>query len=493
MKSPLLKRKNRMPRLLLSLSPYLKQKRTLVVFSLVALILIIAALLSFLGTEDSDILPYRQNVEVLPFQGSLHVAINDKLLNPLIHAEKCQKFSSSLDGTIAAFLTDTKELYLVQDHTLRKIADDVLHFEISASGQGVAFAQKYAQQNALTLYDLEEGIRREITTLLSRLDFSLSPDGKSLAYYTMQDEQEVLMCYRKGRSTVVSADKADLVGLSDDAKNIYAVCPTIAGTSILYSFNHKGNATALGSVTSISFKFNDDHRQIMFYDNGNTLVSTNGQAAVNASSYPLYLVTAPYSQSASDGNSITLPVTTLFDHVYTCSDGESTSAWLIRKDPQKSEKLVSRVSGCTLDASSEYLYFIYDQSQLCVMNISKGLSKILTLAENADTYAVTSDRNKVYFTHDGTLYSTNGKKGGSAKIIANDISVYNLVMGASDALYYLCDSNAYLCRNGREADCVAQSIKSIYSSSNNVVYLTGESEIYTAYSRKQPVKILGTD
>ena len=428
MKQLLLKFKSRVHRSPASFWPYLKRKRILFTGILIMFILIGSAWLSLANLNDTGFLTYHQNVEVLPYTDGLHIFINDQVLDHVIPAEKCQKISASIDGTVAAFLTDRKELYLVQERILKKIADNVLHFELSSSGKGLAFAQKYSEQSSLTLYDLEDEIQREITTFVTRLDFSLSPDGKSLAYYTQTNDQEVLMCYRKEQSTEISTDHADLIGLSDDAKSIYAVCPSKSGASVLYSFNHAGKATELGSVTSMSFKFNDNHREIMFYDDGKTLISTNGRPAVVASSYPLYLVTSPNSQGTSDGNAITLPITTFFDHIYTCSDGGSTSAWLIRKDPEDSEKLVSRVSGCTLDESAKYLYFIQDQSLLCVMNISKGLSKIDTLAKNVDTYAITSNRSKAYYIDNGTLYCTNGKKAGDPLLIATNISSFNLFL-----------------------------------------------------------------
>ena len=493
MKLPLLKLKSHADPSPASFLPYLRRKRILFSLILVAFILAGAAWLSFANLNQSGFLTYYENVEVLPYTDGLHVLIDDQPLDHVIQAKKFQKLSTSIDGTVAAFLTDGKELYLVQDRRLTKLADHVLHFELSASGQGVAFAQKYTKQTSLTLYDLEEETRREITTLLMRLDFSLSPDGKSLAYYTQIEDQEILMCYQNEEATEISSENADLVGLSNDAKHIYAVCTTKSGPPILYSFNLKGRGTKLGSVTSISFKFNHDHREIMFYDDGKTLISTDGHPAVTASSFPLYLVTSPNSQSTSDGNAITLPVTTLFDHVYTCSDGEATSAWLIGEDPEDSEKLVSRVSGCTLDASGEYLYFIHDQSQLCVMDVSDGLSKIYMLAENADTYAVTSNRNKVYYIDNGNLYCTNGKTGGNPRLIVSNISSFNLVMSASDTLYYLSDQNVYRCTNGKTIDCVAENIRSIYNSSNNVVYIIGEDEIYTAYTKKQPIKVYQTN
>lgn len=476
-----------------SLLPYFKRKRIRYLSVFIAVLLLVTALLSFVEVGNNPFHPYENHVEVLPRQDRLHVAINSKMLEQVPHANSCQKISSSVDGRIAAFLTDTKELYLVRNQELTKIADDVLHFEISSSGMGVAFAQKYAQQYALTLYHVAHSTRREITASLSRLDFSLSPDGQSVAYYTLIDDQDVLMCHRRGKELTICRENSDLVGLSDDGAHIYAVCPKITGTSALYSFNHKGKGTELGSVTSISFKLNTDHRQIMFYNNGKTMVSINGQPAVNLSAYPLYLVTALNSHSASDGNSITLPVRTLFDHVYTCSDGESTGVWLIRKDPGQNEKLVSRASSCTLDANAEYLYYIHDASELCVMKVSGGGYQSHILAENVDHYVVSADRSYVYYVNDGTLYAANGKKSGRAKVISTNTESYSLAISAKDVLYYLNGTDLYTCKNGRKSTLSAQNVQSVYSAPNNVVYIIGNNEIYSAYTKQQPVKILDAE
>ena len=476
-----------------SLFPYLKYKRIYLGFLLVLLLLVITSILSFTHTKPEHILSYLQNVEVLSFRENLYVTVNDTLLDTVIPSAKCQKLSTSLDGRIAVFLTDNKELYIVEEQEIKKIADDVLHFEISPSGQGVAFAQKYADQNALTLFNLKEETRREITTLLSSLDFSLSPDGQTLAYYTEKDKNVVLMCYQKGHSSEICTDESDLVGLSNDGKYIFAVCPASDGSSCLYSFNSKGHASELGPVTSISFKFNQDHRQIMFYNNGKTLISVNGEPSVMASSYPLYLVTAGNSQSTSDGNSITLPVTTLFNHIYTCSDGEATSAWLIRRDADKSEKIATRVSGCSLDASAKYLYFIQDHSKLCMMNVENGISKIHILAENADNYAVTGNRKRVYYVNEGSIFCTSGRKSTDSKLIFPDFTGYNLVVGPSNTLYFQNDTDVYAYKNGKHANHIIENASSLYNSSNNIVYIISENGVYIANSKKQPIKILGTD
>lgn len=484
--------KTKKQNIIASLIPYLLTKRILIGSAAVVLLLAAAVAISFLTNDNNEFLPYEQNVEVIAYNDCLNVLVDDKLLSRLDNARECQQLRSGIDGSIAAFLTENKELYVVDGQRLKKIADDVHHFEISASGEGIAYAQKYVDQYALTLYCVPERMSREVTDALSRLDFSLSPDGQTVAYYEQSEDAEVLMYHRDGKSHTVTEEQTDLVGLCDNGKYIYAVCSKARDRSVLCAFNSRGKKQELGAISSISIKFNDDHRQIMFYNNGETYVSVNAQEGVLASSYPLYMVTAPNSQGASDGNSITYPVTSLFDHVYTCSDGESTSAWLIKKNAEKSIKLVSRVSGCTLDASAKYLYYLHDMEQLRFIRIRDGedaAESYRSIADNVDAYAVTSDRRRVYFTSDGDLCSTNAKRGGSVKTICQDTANINLVLNTSNVIYYLQDGQLYACKNGRKGSQVAENIQSVYSSSNAVVYILGNEGLYTSTDKKQPTLV----
>ena len=185
MKQALLPTSPRLKGIFTAIAPYFKRKRILYGSCVILMLVVIAALISLMHNRSNGFVTYQQNIEVLKHQGQLRIAIDDTVLDEVIEAEECQSYACSMDGMIAVFLTSNKELYLVKDQELKKIADDVLHFEISSTGMGVAFAQKYMDQYALTLYDPVENTRREITDHLSKLDFSLSPDGQSLAYYTL--------------------------------------------------------------------------------------------------------------------------------------------------------------------------------------------------------------------------------------------------------------------------------------------------------------------
>lgn len=484
--------KGRLIRLISDLIPYFRTKRILIGCAAVVLLLIVSVAAAFIPVEKGDFIPYKRNVEVISYQNGLSVLVDGALLSRLDGAEHCQQLRTSMDGSVAAFLTEDRELYLADSHRLKKIANDVHHFEISVSGNGIAYAQQYVDQYALTLYNVHDRSSREITDSLSRLDFSLSPDGKTVAYYEKRDDQEVLMCHRKEKNLTISDEDSDLIGLSNDGKCIYVVCSNATDQSVLCAYNARGMQRELGHISSISFKFSANHRQIMYYNDGKTYISSNGQKGKTVSSYPLYLVTAPNSQSTADGNAITYPVSSLFNHVYTCSDGESTSAWLIKKDAEKSIPLVSRVSGCTLDASADYLYYLHDMKQLRYIQISDGQNAAegyRSLADNVDAYALTSNRKFAYFTSNGALCIVNSKRGGSVRTICQDITNLTPVLNKGDFAYYLKDGQLYVCKNGRRITSVAKNIQSIYSSSNSVVYILGDDGLYTSTDRKQPVPV----
>ena len=477
-----------------ALTPYFKRKRILLGSLLVLLALLLAAVLSLGGIKNNSFLLYEQNIELLQHQGVIYTAIDDFVLAEPLPGSQVQKFHAAVDGSVAAFLTNQKELYIVQDNYLKKIADDVHHYEISSSGQGIAFAQKYVEQYSLSHYDLKKQERVEITDNLARLDFSLSPDGKTVSFYTPGEDRDTLMCWRKGKVVTVTRDNCDLVGLANEGKFVYAVTPKITGTSALFAYDTQGNSTELGTVTSSSFKFNANHTQIMFYNNGQTLISSSGKKAVKVSSNPLYMVTAPNNYSTSDENSITFPVRSMFDHVYTCSDGVTTSAWLIRKNPDASVKLVSDVSSCKLDASAKYLYYIQDMKQLNVLRISNGIhaaEKANAIAQNVDAYTITSDRSHVYFTRKNQLICINGMKGGTEHLISDQYSGLQPVVNSADVVYYLCGSDLYFCKNGSKSVLAAEHIQSIYGSPNAVVYAIGENGIYTSFNNNRVRQIIG--
>lgn len=467
------------------------------------LISVIALLLLLPG--NNGFIQYKQNIEVFNRADGLHVVVGKKVLDDTIDAPHYDQYYSSLDGKVAAFIAahqlpsctdpgfDGGTLYVVSGKKLVKVADNVYRCQLSNSGAGIAYVTLTEDGYSLFLYSVKREKNIDASGVVyGGSNFCISPDGKSVAYY---DDTRGLMLFDGQKSKIITTELTELVGLSNNGKYIYAISSEGDEGRSLYSYNSRGEATRLGAISGSNVKFNASHTQIMFYREGKTYISNKGREGVKVSDSGLYLVTAPNSQSTGNTylNSITYPVTTLYDHVYTSSDGETTSAWLIRKNPAKSKKLADNVQNCRLDASGKYMYFIHNNSELRVLKISHkedAFDKSKKLTDRCDDYVVTSSRNLVYYMDGNTLYSVNGKRGGiSRKIRENITKQYSLTISAGDVAYFISEDKVYACRFGFRESIVLFDVNYITTSPNGIVYASSDQAIHASTGSKTLKKI----
>ena len=381
---------------------------------------------------------------------------------------------------------------MIKDKKIFKIDEDVVSFRLSPSGKGLAYAVYDNDCYTLELYSVRSKKSVTVSDEMCGLNFAISPDGKSVVY-TVEDDGKVEIMYAKGtRSQAVTTDAEEILGLSNNSKQIYLISENDDGDTVLYSYNKKGQRKNLGDIDSEYVRFNADHTQIMFYNNGKTYISNKGKDDEKIVSDSIRLVLAPNSQSIScSGNydyTTTYPVSSLYDHVYSGDD-----AWLIRKNANKNVKLASDVSSCSLDKSARYLYFVHDYDELMVLKIAKGnkaYSKAVTLADDIANYVVTSDRKLVYFISDKALYSVNGRKGGTVRKIANDdVEHYYLALNGKDTVYYIMDGDTYACSNGRKGMRIVSDSVVLAGTPNGVVYIRTVDYIYATTGSKKLKKI----
>ena len=478
------------------IKPYLTNKKVLIGIGAALVLLIAISVIATVASSNNGFISVKQSVMPVKNGDEINLVVDKKVLSDTIESEGVEDYSSSIDGKVFAFTTDENELYVLNGKKLKKVAEDVADFEISVSGSGIAYVLDEEESRSLVLYTVSNGKTTTVTDELANTTYALSPDGKAVCYYVENDDEDsddTLMYFKGSKSVKITSSESELFGLSNNGKYIYVVCENDEGNTYLYSYNTKGDRTELGSIDSSAVRFNDDHTQVMFFNEGKTYISNKGKDAEKASSNKISLVIAPNAMSFSDRTSTTYPVSSLFDHVYTCSDGESTSVWVIKKNADKNVKLVSKVSGVKLDASSKYLYYIYNGEELRVIKISDGdnaSEKFVTLAEDVTNYVVTSDRKYVYYTSDNTLYSVNGKKGGKAKTISSDDVSYSLAINAKDVVYYIMDGDLYATSNGNKGSKVVSDVSAAYNTSNGVVYAGNEDTIYATTGSKKLTKIL---
>lgn len=487
---------------LAKVKPFLKNKLVLAGIAATVLVLIVLCVVSIAMGNNNGFIQLKQSVLLIENDDEVGVLVNNKLLKETIPADGYSDVQQSLDGKITAFMVYEQDedsygveydLYIVKGNKFKKVAQDVVSFELSVSGKGLAYTTiEDEEEGTYGLYLMKVGSKKatKVSTELCNTDFAISPDGKSVAYYEAGDEGEPDELYfAKGKkSQKVTSKETQLLGLSNNGKYIYAACgEEDSSEANLYKFNKKGDRVKLGKIGSEEIYFNADHTQIMFFNDGKTYVSTKGKDAVKASSGELTMVDIPNSGAMyADGS--TYPVDNLFDHVYTSYNDGGRSAWIIKKNPDKNVKLASKVSSCTLDESGKYMYYLRNGEELRVLKLSHGqnaVDKSKELADDVDNYVITSNRKLAYYISDDTLYSVNGKKGGRTKTIKSDELGLAMVLNSKDVLFFTVEDDIYACSNGKTAKMVLEDSELVLSTANGIVFAGSEESLYANKTGKK--------
>ena len=434
---------------------------------------------------------------------------NKKIIKTGIDAKSISHTQLSIDGNVLAFLTDENELVVVTGKKARVAAEDVTEFVLSVSGDGIGYVTK-SEDGEATLKLYKVGSKNSVKVLdnYSYSDFDLSPDGKSIAYYKYNDEGEASLMYFNGsKHTKVTSNKVELIGLSNKGKYIYVTAYDEENSvNNIYSYNTKGNKQKLGNCLDVTYVFNEDHTQIMFYDGkidwqtgieAKTYVSNKGKEAKRLSSSLARPLIPNSSMTHSRGSVDTIPTDDLYNKTYTCYKDGQINVWLLKKNPDKSNKLVSNVSDeLVLDESAKYLYYTNKEDELKLLKISHGdraADKARLIAEDVENFVVTSDRSKVYYISDDALYSVNGKNGKSKKTVANEDVGYQLVLNQGDVCYYFVEGDVYACSDGKNGKPVVAEASHIDVSPNGIVYVETDDAMYASKTAKKPAKIHSYD
>ena len=461
--------------------------------AVVALLVVISVLCAIFGGGNGFVEMKKAIMVTQTGDGEYSVIVDKKVLSDTIESKSYPDYTTNIDGKVAAILADDT-LYVVKGTKLKEVANDVTSFEMSVDGKGIAYTTKDKEDKypTLFLYTVSNGKKAEISDKAYG-SYVISPDGKSVAYFVAPDKDDKeptpeLNLFKGKKSTKITDDKVNVLGMSNSGKQIYVTSRNDDGDTILYSYNAKGNKQKLGEMSGSGFMFNDDHTQIMFKGKKDKMyLAIKGKEAKVMAKDAISLILAPNANSDfADGS--TYPVSKLYNHVYRSGD----EVWMIKKNSDKNVKLVSKASYVQLDQSAEYIYYNYDNEELRVAKISHGekaseKAKVL-VEENIRNYVVTSNRKFVYYIEDEALYSVNGKKGGTAKTVAND-DVSSLALSGKDKAYYVMDGDLYACSNGKKGSKVLGDVNGVGNMPNGSVFAYTEDALYCTTGSKKLKKV----
>ena len=483
--------------------PFIEKYKLFVVAGagLLALIICISLLVAiFSGGSGYD--AYKHYIGITIDDGEIVILYdNKKPKNTGLEADGLDSTRRSIDGSIAALLTSDGDLAFVKGTKLTKIDEEVEFFMMSADGTGIAYVTENDDGYTLNLYNTKNKKSKVVTKNLYGNNFELSPNGDSVCYFEMKedDDEASLMFFKGSKSTKITSDDVSLLGLSNNGKYIYVIGENSDGEEMLYRFNKKGNRDKIGKISDSDVYFNKDHTQIAYFSSNDgstrTYISTKGKEGVKISSSEAFPILPNNTNVVNGRYSYTLATKTLFNKVYECDGEKGTNVWFIRKNADKSEKLVGGVYGITLSENGKMLYYI-DGDELMVLTVKHGdkaADRAKKIAEDVDDYVVTSDCKKVYYESDNALYCVNGKTGRGKKTVATENISY-LTINGKDVVYYIMEDDAYASKNGSKGKKVVSDADYIYGMPNGLVYVyTEDGTIYATMGAKKPSKIMAGD
>lgn len=483
--------------------PFVLQHKLPIMGAAGGLLLIIAiAIIIGVCTSGNGFIGIKNAITAGVFEDTVSILWNDKVVDTKIEAGYVTDQRINLDGTVLAFLTDENELYVARNKKAYKVAEGVSSFRLSAEGKGLAYVCQEDDEHVLKLYNV--GTKKSKVVMedcdiwsMTFYGFELAPNGKSMAYYQMNDDYEPILMYFNGSKSVeITDDEVDLLGLNDGGKDIYVIGDD-DGDDVIYTYNKRGDRDKIGTCNSTSVYFNNDHTQLMYFNDGKTYLSVNGKSGSRFSSGKASLILSNDSMSMESGESVTCPVKDLYNHVYAVYHDGQYNLWTLKKNSDRSEKLVSDVTGWQLDADCEYVYYFDEDDSLCCIKIAHGdnaSERAVTLADDVDKFVVTSDRKTLYYISGGDLYSCNAKNGRGERTIAeDDVQRYYLVLNAKDVVYYIVDEDCYACSNGRRGTKVLSDAGGLTGFGNGVVYVATEDALYATDGAKRLSKIYEMD
>ncbi len=381
-------------------------------------------------------------------------------------------YSCSIDGKVAAILTDTEDriLYLFDGKDLIKVSDKVGSFGLADSGASVAYTTiEEDGEGALMLFNAKKEKAEKITDELYG-EYCLSPDGKSIAFAEGKDDGYSLYVTVNGEKTKIKSDALPL-GLSNKAKLVYYY---VKEDSSIYVYK-KEEATKIISGATGDVIFNIDHTEILFYSNRDVYISQDGNEKVKISSKGISGLGSYdiMNNSFENGDSVVLPIKTFEKTLFTTGKTEQNEKRKLYYLDSKLEKIEVADDVESFDTSLDggVIYYLNSNDELFRMKNYKADAE--EIADDVYDFEMTSDGKACYFIEEtGTGDNTEktlyyAKKTSDPKKIADDVN--SLYMTYDDYCLFVADRSEtkytgtlYSSRGGSEKVKVADDVNSCY-------------------------------
>ena len=422
--------------------------------------------------------------------------------------------SFNLDHNKAVLLSDYRTnsggvLWFVTPSGATKIAEDVMAFQFSDSGNGIAYFTNYdSNENLATLYLYDSSSKRH--TMVTDYAYfngsdmegvAISPDGRSVTYIgDVDDRNGDFTGYISidGKTATEIGQRMAAVAISDSGRHIYYLWVDNNGNTSLHAKYGQVENRLVRDVSSWNtFMLNSDYSQILFSYDGRTYISRNAAERERISGDEISWLVRPRGEKVRgylnnlfrDGTSLYLSVrvygiSSFSDFVARTSEG--LAYYDARLEPNKISGTSTRIIA-EISSDGKSLYYTTDTNRLYVVNPTVPDADRQEIDRNVASFAASADGKSVYYVKDeGELFYSSGTD--TPRKIADDVEKSSLAMTYSgDRLFFLVDykgdstgGDLYVSNNGgaRTRIAGANEVVQVMTTPANAFYINSRGEVF---------------
>lgn len=449
------------------------------VLAVVVLIIAISVISSLTKTELYVTTENNISYAYSPDTEKTSVFFNDVLLASPING-KATKVSSSINGKIAAFISEDNVLYIVEKDVIQKIADDIIDAEISYNGNVMAYLN---QDNVLYTIQLNNRKIEKVADDVVEVDelddcwFTFSPDGNTLLYITQEEDEFV--SYIKNGSTKTKLENFGGLFTSNNGKTIYGLGEDKKSESYIdemlgvYDLNAGSSMKLSNSCDDLLL--NSNHNELLFAFESKYYLSIGGEERIKIGNYTYLRPILPDNASNMGTqfvSSVNSFVGTLM--VY-CEDGTYGIGYI--DDNYEMQEVIKNIGSYRnyvyLTDDYNTVYYIRNESlYMATRELNFEPEKLIS---DVEYYQVSSDGKKIYYVNsDGELLC---RYKDEDKMIAEDVSTYSLSITDKGTVFFLTDYSdgsgiLYRCSDGKNKVRVADDVYTVYVYPEYIKYYT---------------------
>ena len=478
------------------------KKILMIAIPVVVIIIAVIIILPMLSNSGGTAL--KNNISFFTDKGIVVVSGDN---NPKFTIDgEIEDYQKSMDGSKAAVLIDYKnntggELWFVTTSACYRIADDVLEFELSDSGSGIAYLTDYDSRNdvaTLYLYDTASKKATKVTEdafydgYSGMMGICISPNGRSVSYITDYDERnEEFTGYIQidGKSPEKLGKNTFAIAVSDGGRHLYYAKLSDNGYSASFHVRSGRNDVRLVSDASTgqSIMFNKDYSEVLYTVEDRTYIYRTGNSErERVGNQPITRLVVP--RGTQTGGTSGLASITVYGLRNFNSFVALTNEGLVHINSKLESNRISSSSDygryAVISSDGKTLLFINNNGHLSAIDPTKPGAERREVAKNVTSYVATSDAKTIYYINDDDeLYCVKGN--GAPTKISDDASRMVLSYNGS-RLFFLVDYRSnrggelYTSNNGGRRMGIpgADETMSLWVTPANVFYINRDDEVF---------------